>query len=81
MRYSPEFVVIRFNEDGDPPSVQEMTEREVLDMLAEDSGGSRRYAQPGDPIASEFFSGTVIVRGKIVVPVAERVVDRWGISQ
>jgi hypothetical protein len=63
------FVVISFNEDGDPPSVQEMSKDELQKRLKEQYYGSRPvFAEPGQEINPDRFVGLIVIEGKIIKP-------------
>lgn len=65
---TPQYVVIRFNEDGDPASVEQMSGDTLRERLKEGYWGERpKFAHPGSPI-HESFVGLVIVRGEIIEP-------------
>lgn len=72
------YVVIGFNEDGDPPSVTQMSGDELRRRLKEDYWGSRPvFAESEKPIDSEMFSGLVIIEGRIVTPKAVQVTTEY----
>jgi hypothetical protein len=71
-------VVISFNEDGDPPSVTELSKEEFRKRLREDYYGSRPvFAEPGKPVDSDRFVGLVVIEGKIVKPKAVQVTTEY----
>lgn len=62
-------VVLYFNEDGDPPSVEPMSKDELRKRLKEDYWGSRPvFAKPGKDINTADFAGLVIIEGKVIQP-------------
>lgn len=62
-------VIISFSEDGDPPSVEEMSKDAFLKRLENEYYGSNPvFAEPGKEIDSERFSGIVVIEGKVVRP-------------
>lgn len=68
------YVVIAFDEDGDPPSVEEIGADELRKRLKEDYWGERPvFAEPGKEFDSGSFSGLVVIEGKIVKPKAIQV--------
>ena len=71
------YVVIHFNEDGDPPSVDEMTGDDLKEKLKEDYWGSRpKFAQPGKRVDGSFV-GLVVIKGEIIVPKAVQVATEY----
>ena len=72
------YVVISFNEDGDPPSVTQMSADELRGRLKEDYWGSRPvFAEPGKPVDSGRFAGLVVIEGKIIKPQAVQVATEY----
>lgn len=71
-------VVISFNEDGDLPSIKEMSKEEFKKRLKEDYYGSRPvFAEPGQPIDQGHFVGLVVIEGKIIKPKAVQVATEY----
>lgn len=72
------YVVISFNEDGDPPSINEMDEDTLKDRLKENYWGSRpQFAEPGKEIDTDTFAGVVVIEGKIIKPKPVQVVTEY----
>jgi len=68
------YVVISFNEDGDPPSIEQMDGDTLKDRLKEKYWGDRpRFAEPGKEIETASFTGIVVIEGKIIEPKAVQV--------
>lgn len=71
MSYEPrEYVVIYLNEDGDRPSVEQMSGVELRKRLKEKYWGERvKFAEDGPSrVETEYFVGLIIVKGQIVQP-------------
>lgn len=63
------YVVIGFNEDGDLPSVEELTADQLRTRLKEHYWGERPvFAEPGQSVGGDSFVGLVIIEGRIVKP-------------
>lgn len=72
------YVVIVFNEDGDPPGVDNMNEEVLLERLNEGYyGKSPDFAVPGMDIDSGMFSGVLIIKGDICSPKPKEKVTEW----
>lgn len=72
-----DYVVIRFNEDGDPPSPKQMSSHDLRNALLQNYWGPHPAFAKGDEDFSTFV-GLLIVKGQIVQPQAhERVVSWW----
>lgn len=71
--------IIRFNEDGDLPSVEQMTKDEFLDRLNEDYYGDEpEFAEPRfRKIDTGSFTGIVVIDGPIIKPKPEEVVTKY----
>jgi len=64
-----DYVVIRFNEDGDLPAVEELTADQLRTRLKEDYWGARPvFAEPGQRVDGASFVGLIIIEGRIVKP-------------
>lgn len=73
-------VVLYFNEDGDPPSVEPMSKDQLRQKLKENYWGSRPvFAEPGKEINTANFSGLVIIEGQIVKPRAVKVATEYDV--
>jgi hypothetical protein len=74
------FIVIHFNEDGDPPCLEQLSRTELLKRIEERYWGDNpRFAKPDEPIDTSSFCGVVIISGTIVAPRPVTTVTRYDI--
>lgn len=67
-------VVISFNEDGDPPDIEEMTKDAFKEKLKDQWWGPNpNFAEPGQKVSTGEFDGLVVIEGKIIKPRAVKV--------
>jgi hypothetical protein len=73
------FVVISFNEDGDPPIVKSMTGDELKAKLKENWWGERpKFVQPCKQFDAGSSGGALmIIKGEIIVPKAVQVATEY----
>jgi hypothetical protein len=76
----PYFIVMCFNEDGDPPSLEYLSRTALLKRLEDRYWGDNpRFAKPDEPIDTSSFCGVVIISGNIVAPRPATTVTRYDI--
>ena len=69
--------VVRYNEDGDLPSVEQMTKAELRSRLAEDYyGPGVKFYNPNTD-SPDTFVGLVVVGGHIIEPRPIKVALDW----
>lgn len=79
---SNQVVVLYFNEDGDVPSVNQMSKEEFLSRLEENYWGENpKFAdmKPGWTIDTDSFVGLVVIEGKVIVPKPVQVATKYEI--
>lgn len=73
------YIVMKYNEDGDAPSVTNMSADELREKLKENYWGERpTFAQPGQNVNGDHSGAVlVIIKGEIVVPKPVQVATEW----
>ena len=74
-------VVITFNEDGDLPSVEEMSKEKFKKMVKEchEDGERLVFHDPKRRLDVESFVGMVVIEGKIIKPKAVKVTTEYDV--
>lgn len=69
-------IVISFNEDGDPPKVEELSKEAFCKRLDEHYYGENPTFAKAANLDTAAFAGLLVIEGKIVQPRAVKVTTR-----
>ena len=72
-------IIICFNEDGDLPTVEELTREEFLKDLNTDKWGENPAFTPSANISVNRFVGLMVIDGEIVQPRPKTTVKTWDV--
>lgn len=73
-------IVISFNEDGDLPGIENISEELLCERLSEEYYGKRKvYDGPLINLNTSTFVGLIVIRGELVKPEAVETVTKWRI--